>query len=480
MKLGERTKIVCTIGPVADKHDCLGQLVTAGMDVMRLNFSHGTLSEHQSRVDAIREIMIRTGKTVAIMQDLCGPKMRIGGFKNGSIILKEGDVFTLVADHKNHGPDNSGDEKHVSINYKSLPKEVKKGTHILLDDGTKKLQVLEVKGKEIITKVMVGGPLSSDQGLNVPGADLSIYSLTTKDRKDLEFGLKNKVDFIALSFVRKVDDINDLREILIKHKSNAKIIAKIETPEAVKNFDSILEATDGVMVARGDLAIEIGIEKVPLAQKMIIHKCNAVGKPVIVATQMLESMVKNPTPTRAEVSDIANAVIDGTDAVMLSEETAAGIHPVEAVKVMARVAREVEGEVYKSDTIAQHINSGDLTDMIAQSAIRTAHSAGAKFIVVLTRSGKTAQMIARYRPIEPILVMTDISESLASPILTFGCYPIVVSSLHKKNTAEIMKIVREVIIEDKIAKKGDKIVIVSGTPFAKSKNQEDSIMVETL
>ncbi len=348
MSRGEKTKIVCTVGAIADKHDCLRDLVAAGMDIMRLNFSHGSIGEHQARVDQLRTILKNEPKnTVAIMQDLCGPKIRIGNFVGCQIDLKKGDIFTLTTD------DGLGDEKHVSINYKALLHEVKVGTHIMLDDGTKKLQVVEVKGNDIITKVIIGGTLSGEKGINVPGIKLSADSLTKKDRSDLEFGIKNKVDFVALSFVREAQDIEDLREILMKNGSKAKIIAKIETTDAVRNIDSIIEATDGIMVARGDLAIEIGIEKVPMVQKIIIHKCNVAGKMVIVATQMLESMVTNASPTRAEVSDIANAVMDGTTAIMLSEETAIGIHPVEAVKVMARVAKEVEKEMYNSKGIVK-------------------------------------------------------------------------------------------------------------------------------
>jgi pyruvate kinase len=344
----EKTKIVCTIGSVADKHDCLKELVKAGMDIMRLNFSHGTLLEHKSRVNQLRKIT----DNVEIIQDLCGPKIRIGTFaggkkgnnvdngNTGSIELKKGETFTLTAREV------IGNEKIVSINYKALPHEVKVGAHIMLDDGTKKLLVHEIKGEDIITKVIIGGTLSGEKGINVPGVKLSAESLTQKDRHDLEFGIHNKVDYIALSFVREASDIAELRKILKAHGSKARIIAKIETTDAVRNIDSIIEASDGIMVARGDLAIEIGIEKVPMVQKIIIHKCNVAGKMVIVATQMLESMVTNPTPTRAEVSDIANAVMDGATAIMLSEETAVGIHPVEAVKVMSRVIREVEKEMF--------------------------------------------------------------------------------------------------------------------------------------
>ncbi len=471
MNLGKKTKIVCTIGPVTENHDHLTQLVNAGMNVMRLNFSHGDFPEHQKRVDEIRKVMKKTGKTVAILQDLCGPKIRIGTFKDGSITLHEGKTFTLTTDEFD------GTEEKVHINYAALPREVKKGSIIMLHDGTKKLEVQEVKGNDIITKVVMGGHLSGRKGVNVPGANLSVHSLTEKDRADLEFGIANKVDFVALSFVRRASDITELREILNKRGLNARIIAKIETPEAIEDFDNILAATDAVMVARGDLAIEIPTEDVPLVQKMLIHKCNMIGKPVITATQMLESMIKNPVPTRAEVSDIANAIIDGTDAIMLSEETTLGAYPVEAVRVMTKVAKRVEQEVYTRDTIAEYNESHGVTDVVSQTAVRTAHAIGASLIITLTRSGNTASMIARYRPAERILALTDSATDMAHMMLTFGCYPMTVPTFNA--VYEIMDVVRATAIENKVGKKGDKVVIVAGMPFGKS-SETNMILVETL
>ena len=331
MNLGKKTKIVCTIGPVTENLEKITELIDAGMNVARLNFSHGDFAEHQKRVDNIREAMRKTGKTLSILQDLCGPKIRIGTFKDKMITLHQGQTFTLTTDEV------EGDENKVHINYPQLPQEVKKGSIIMLQDGSKRLEVLEIKSHDIITKVMIGGSLSGRKGVNVPGANLSLSALTDKDRADVAFGVRNSVDFVTLSFVRRASDITDLRKILDDAKSDAHIIAKIETPEALDCIDEIISAADGIMIARGDLAIEIPAEEVPLVQKLIISKCNAVGKPVITATQMLESMVKNPVPTRAEVSDIANAIIDGTDAIMLSEETTLGDFPIEAVKVMTKV-----------------------------------------------------------------------------------------------------------------------------------------------
>ena len=348
MKLGKKTKIVCTIGPATESEEKLRELMDAGMNVCRLNFSHGDFAEHQKRVDNIRKITASDGRVVAIMQDLCGPKIRIGTFKDNAIMLNRGDRFTLTTD------DFEGTQEKVHINYPALPKEVKPGNLIMLQDGTKKLEVIEVKGNDIITKVISGGRLSGRKGVNVPGANLSVKSLTDKDRVDLEFGIKNNVDFVALSFVRRSSDISELREILNKAGSKAQIVAKIETPEALEDIDKIIELTDAVMIARGDLAIEIPAEEVPLVQKLIIHKCNSAGKPVITATQMLESMIKNPVPTRAEISDIANAIIDGTDAILLSEETILVEFPVAAVEIMTRVTFRVEKEVFTRDTIAEY------------------------------------------------------------------------------------------------------------------------------
>ncbi len=471
MTPGKKTKIVCTIGPVTESADKLAELVSAGMNVMRLNFSHGDFAEHQGRVDNLRKVMKESGKAVGILQDLCGPKIRIGTFQDKMITLHEGKTFTLTTDEI------EGTEERVHVNYPQLPKEVKKGTIIMLQDGTKRLEVQEVKGNDIVTTVMIGGKLSGRKGVNVPGANLSISAMTDKDKSDVEFGIKNNVDFVALSFVRRASDIRELREILDKAGSKAQIIAKIETPEALGCIDEIISLSDGLMVARGDLAIEIPAEEVPLVQKLIISKCNAVGKPVITATQMLESMIKNPVPTRAEVSDIANAIIDGTDAIMLSEETTLGDYPVEAVKIMSKVACRVESEVYTRDTITEYDESHGVTDVVSQSAVRAAHNVGAKLIVALTRSGKSARMIARYRPAERILALSDAPENLNKLMLSFGCYPMATPTF--KTVDEIMDIVRTAALDSELVKKGDKVVIVAGMPFGTAKDT-NFILVETV
>lgn len=460
MELQKKTKIVCTIGPATETKEILEKLVIAGMNVMRLNFSHGDFKEHQARVDNMRAVMEKTGKRVAIMQDLGGPKIRIGDFANGLVTLKEGQKFTLTTDKT------TGDENRVSVNYPLLPKEVKVGGFILLHDGKKKLEITDIKGNDVITKVIVGGEIKSRRGVNLPGAYLSISSITEKDRKDLEFGIKNKVDYIALSFVRRPADVKELRDILNERKSKARIISKIETPEALENIDEIIDLSDAIMVARGDLAIEIPAEDVPIAQKMLIQKCNELGKPVITATQMLESMIKSPVPTRAEVSDIANAIIDGSDAVMLSEETTLGEFPVHAVEVMTRVAKRIEQEFVDNHQVEEYENRNGVTDAVSSAVVRAANEVNAKFIVALTQTGFSARMISRYRPTQPIMALTPNEKDANKLALSFGCYPIVIDKFNNIN--DVLTVVRQFALKNKLAAKGDRIVIAGGLPFGKS------------
>jgi len=471
MNLGKKTKIVCTIGPATESEEKLKALVDAGMNVMRLNFSHGDFAEHQNRIENLKKVVQKTGKKVAVLQDLGGPKIRIGEFEKGMITLKVGQTFTLTTENI------MGDETKVYINYPLLPKEVKVGGYILVHDGKRKLQITAIKGKEIVTKVIVGGDIKSRRGVNLPGAYLSISSITDKDKKDLEFGIKNKVDFVALSFVRRPADVSELRDMLKQAKSKAGIISKIETPEALENIDEIIKLSDAIMVARGDLAIEIPAEEVPLVQKMLIQKCNALGKPVITATQMLESMIKSPVPTRAEVSDIANAIIDGTDAIMLSEETTLGDYPVEAVEMMTRIALKVEKDVYTTDSIAEYEDSHGTTDVVSQSVVLASHEVEARFIVALTESGRTARMIARYRPAERIIALTMTESTANKLMLSFGCYPVIVPKF--STISQVMNIVRKVALKEKYGSKGDKVVISGGMPFGQVK-ETNMMLVETL
>lgn len=469
----KKTKIVATIGPRTESVEMLSTLLKEGMNVMRLNFSHGDFKEHQLRVDNLGIAVKNTGIPASILQDLGGPKIRIGDFKTDSIFLKKGQTFTLTTD------DVMGDEKIVSVNYKPLPKEVKKGHIIFLNDGKKKLEVLDVKENKVICKVIVGGEMRGRRGLNLPDSDLSIKSISKKDITDLEFGLKNKVDFIALSFVRSEKDILDLRKILEKRKSNAGIIAKIETPQAIKSIDEIIKVTDGIMVARGDLAIEVPFQKVPSLQKMIIDKCNKAGKPVITATHMLESMIYNPVATRAEVSDVANAILDGTDAVMLSGETTLGEYPVEAVRVMASVAKEME-ENYLEKKIFRVGQNGDtaISDSVTSSVVKTAHDVGAKVIVALTDSGFTARMVSRHKPIPTILALSPNDFTSKKLLLSFGCQPVTVP--HYDTLEDVIKIVKEHCIKQKLAKKGDKVVIAAGVPFNTKGLSTNMLLVQAL
>jgi pyruvate kinase len=444
------------------------------MNVMRLNFSHGDFAEHKNRVLNLRNAMKKTGKHVAILQDLAGPKIRIGNFKTESITLKEGQHFTLTIDEI------EGDETRVHINYPHLPQEVAPGHIIFLHDGKKKLEVLEVNGNEVLTKVLVGGDIKGKRGVNLPDSDLSISCLTEKDRKDLMFGIENDVDFFALSFVRRPEDIDELREILEENKSKAKIIAKIETPQAIKNIDEIISKADGLMVARGDLAIEIPAEKVPFAQKEMIRKCNDAGKPVITATQMLESMIYNPVPTRAEVSDIANAILDGTDAIMLSEETTLGNYPIEAVKVMSKVAKEIELNFPERNIIHKPKNIENLvTDSITSSVVKIAHDVDAKAIISLTNTGFTSRMISRHKPRMPIFSLSSNEKSINQICLSFGCVPVHIKEW--KSVNESFDIVRKICLENAVAKEGDRVVIACGAHDPKHSHKETNmVLVETI
>lgn len=469
----KKTKIVVTIGPHTESVEMLSKLLKAGMNVMRLNFSHGDFVEHQARVDNLKEASKKTGLSAAILQDLGGPKIRIGDFKTESVFLKKDQTFTLTTE------DIIGDENIVSVNYKPLTKEVKSGHLIFLNDGKKKLEVKKIEGNKVICKVLVGGEMRGRRGVNLPNSDLSIKSISKKDIADLEFGLKNKVEYFALSFVRSAEDIVELREILKKRKSDAGIIAKIETPQAIKNIDEIISLSDAIMVARGDLAIEVPFEKVPSLQKMIISKCNIAGKPVITATHMLESMIKSPIATRAEVSDVANAILDGTDAIMLSGETTLGDYPVEAVNVMSSIAKEVEYD-YPERAIIRTGKSGDTdtSDSVTSSVVKTANDVGAKVIVALTDSGFTARMISRHKPKAVILALSPSARTSSKLSLVFGCSSVTVERYD--TLLDVFKIVRERCLKAKLVKKGDKVVIAAGVPFNTKGLSTNMLVVQTI
>ncbi|MFT5180064.1 MAG: pyruvate kinase [Candidatus Paceibacteria bacterium] len=476
MTTKKKTKIVATIGPKTESEEMLSKLIKGGLNVIRLNFSHGDFAEHQNKIDNGRKASKKLGIPVAFLQDLGGPKIRIGTFGDDPdqrITLKKGQTFTLSTKQC------IGTDKKVFVSYTKLPKEIKVGGKILLDDGKKELKVTNIKGTDITTKVIIGGDTKGRRGVNLPDAELTISSLTKKDREDLKFGIDNKVDFIALSFVRKPKDISDLRIILEKAGSKAGIIAKIETPQAIAAIDEIIELSDGIMVARGDLAIEVPAEEVPLLQKMIIRKCNRAGIPVITATQMLESMISSPVPTRAEVSDIANAILDGTDAIMLSEETTLGEYPLESVEVMDRVSRRVESDYLREQLLIDEIYNDvvGIGSAVTSGAVYTADEVGADHIVCLTETGYSARMVSRYKPYQDIHAFTPTESTFQKLILNFGVTPVAIKRF--KSLEDVLKTVQKHFLDNKIANKGDKIVVVSGWPFGKSV-ESNIIAVETL
>jgi pyruvate kinase len=459
-KYFKKTKIVATIGPVSEKPVILAKMIKAGVNVARLNFSHGDHVEHIQRIKFIKEATKKAGQDIAILQDLGGVKIRIGDFAVGRIMLKKGQKFTLTTRRI------LGNSERVYINYKKLPNEIEKGQEILLDDGTKKLLVTKVDKVEIETKVLVGGMIRSRRGVNIPGARLSCDALTPKDKKDVNFGIENDVDFMALSFVRSAKDIVQLKNILKRKKSTIKIIAKIETPEAIEDIDNIISVADGIMIARGDLAIEVPASDVPHLQKMIVEKCNIVGKPVIVATQMLESMISTPTPTRAEVTDVANAIFDGADAVMLSAESAVGEYPVETVKMMSEIAVRTEKELVCRIIQDNEEHMTRTVNAVSHSAIQIAQDIDASAIVALTESGFSARKIARYRPARPIIALTPHKHTYRHLQLTFGVISYVISDFGtvEKTITQTKKFVQK----NKHAKKNQKIVFVAGLPFGQS------------
>jgi pyruvate kinase len=471
----KKTKIVATIGPASEGEATLQSMMEAGLDVVRLNFSHGDHVEQGNRVIRVRRVAKRIGRDIAILQDLCGPKIRLGDFSTPTITLIPGEQFTLTT------KECVGDVTRSFISYKYLPKEVKPGDPIMLNDGKQRLVVESIKGTDVVCRVEVGGEMKGRRGVNIPTGCQSIDCLTEKDRFDVTFGLKHKVDFFALSFVRKASDVHELRTILNTAKSTAGIIAKIETPQAVKDIDAIIEASDGIMVARGDLAVEMSPEQVPIIQKMIIKKCNCAGKPVITATQMLESMTRATIPTRAEVSDVANAILDGTDAVMLSEETAVGVNPLEVIKVMARVAGHVEGDLLHRELLtrrrASQGISGVVTDAVTSSAVHAAEAVGAHAIVALTLTGSTARMLSRHKPYQSVIALSPSDVVCRKLALSFAIRPMHIKK--PKRLDDALEIVRRHFIKQGIGKSGESVVVVSGQPFGKAVGT-NTILVERL
>jgi pyruvate kinase len=423
-----KTKIICTLGPASESPDIIRKMILAGMNVARLNFSHGTHSDHKSKIEAIRQVSKEIGKPVAILQDLAGPKIRIGEIETGSVELESGAEFVLT------NRDVPGSGKEVSINYDNLPDIVEPGDKVLLSDGTIELKVNETTGNDIRCNVITGGKLSSKKGINIPVHALDICCFTDKDKEDLAFGIENGVDLVAHSFVRTAGDIEEVKGYISGRRSTIPVIAKIENSEAIQNIDKILKVVDGIMVARGDLGVEIPIEKVPIVQKSLINKSNAIGKPVITATHMLKSMVHDPRPTRAEVTDVANAILDGTDAVMLSEETAIGDYPERAIKVLARTALNTETSHLFHSLIERFRNYKPHSnrEALGLGVCNVADDMKASAIITYTKSGYTAKLVSRYRPVQVIIAVTPFVKTYRYLSSIWGVIPVLEENIEDK------------------------------------------------
>jgi pyruvate kinase len=458
-----KTKIVCTLGPASDSPEMIRKLILAGMNVARLNFSHGDYEEHGARIRTIREAVKELGRNVAILLDTKGPEIRVGKLKEEPIELVQGDTIILTTE------DILGDKDRIPVSYKDLPNDVAPGATILLDDGLIGLTALDVRGSEIVCRINNGGMLKSRKSVNVPGVKVNLPGITDKDRADILFGIEQGVDYIAASFVRKAQDVLEIRQILEEHNAtHIQIIAKIENQEGVDNLDEILQVADGLMVARGDLGVEIPAEQVPLVQKMMIRKCNLAGKPVITATQMLDSMQRNPRPTRAEASDVANAILDGTDALMLSGETAAGKYPVESVETMARIAERAETAIEHRDVLLRQSRDQQksITEAISQAVASSALDLDAQAILTATESGFTARMVSKYRPKAPIIAVTPHEGVMRQLALIWGVVPVKGEMVN--NTDEMFEMAIQAAVSGGHVKLGDLVVITAGVPVGRS------------
>ena len=452
----KKTKRVCTQGPATERPGVIDALIEKGMNCARFNFSHGDHEEHLNRIKMVREAAKRAGKVVSLVLDTKGPEMRLGEFKNGSVMLKKGSQFVLTYD------DVPGDETHVSVNHKLLYTEVKPGDTLLLSDGLVALKVDEIRGKDIVTVVQNSGKMSTKKRVAAPGVPLGLPPISEQDADDIIFGIEQDMDFVAASFIQRADDVTAIRKLITEHGGHMEIIPKIENLEGVKNFDDILAVSDGIMVARGDLGVEIPAEDVPLIQKDIIQKCNKAGKPVIVATQMLESMITNPRPTRAEVADVANAILDGTDAIMLSGETAQGNYPVEAVETMSRVARRIEGSLHYRSLLSERgiYRLDNITDAVAHATVQMAYELSAGEIIAPTESGYTAKAISRYRPKADIVAYTTNEQVARHLNLRWGVYSVIG---HKWNDEdEMISAATSAAVKGGLAHRGDVTIITSG------------------
>lgn len=454
-----KTKIVCTMGPNLFEKHLIAPLMKAGMNVARFNFSHGTYETHQHYYDEVCRIRNELGLPVATMLDTKGPEIRVRSFKNGRVTLQNGQLFTLTTDEV------EGDEERVSITYKELPQDIAVGSSILIDDGLIGMQVERIDGADIVCRVLNGGVVSNNKGVNIPNAHLSMPFISEKDHQDILFAIKNGYDFIAASFTRCADDIMQIRHILQENNCHTiNIIAKIENMEGVENIDEILRVVDGVMVARGDLGVEVPLEDVPSLQKKLIQRGIAAGKPVITATQMLDSMIKNPRPTRAEATDVANAIYDGTSAIMLSGESAVGAYPVEAVETMVRIALRAEADMdyirrFSRDTSA----STDVTNAISHATVTSAHDLNASAIITVTKSGSTARILSRYRPACVIVGCTTEKHVWRQLALSWGTVPLMIAE--ESNTDDLFEHAVDAAVQNGLVHDGELVVLTAGVPL---------------
>ena len=451
------SKIVCTIGPASRSPRIIERLLHAGMDVARLNFSHSSHADHAQSIALLRAAAIKQQKPIAVLADLQGPKIRTGPLAGGSpVLLRSGQRFVITTARV------LGDSTRVSTIFRPLPREVHRGDRILLSDGLIELRVEQVRGQEVITEVINGGALGEHKGINLPGIQLRVPALTQKDRADLVFALKHGVNYIAVSFVRRPEDVVLAKSLIRRAGKDTPVIAKLEKPEAIENLDAILRVADGVMVARGDLGVEMNPERVPVVQKMIIARARQVRRPVITATQMLESMTENPRPTRAEASDVANAIFDGSDAVMLSAETASGKYPVESVSMMARIIEEAEASITEFPRPAPQ-EKLKVAETVAELVCHASRELHMKLIAVFTHSGFTARLVSRYRPLVPIVSFSPEAETRRRMALIWGVYPPTIPNVRKVDG--LAEVAEKRLLEERHVRKGDVIGIVAGTPM---------------
>lgn len=458
-----KTKIICTLGPATDDPEVLRQLMLSGMDVARINMSHQNHDCHRQRIDLVKKLRDELHLPIAILIDTKGPEIRLGTFRTPKVELHAGDTFTLTTEQL------EGDDTIASISFAGLPKDVFPGGHILIDDGLINLKVLSTTDQTITCSVINGGTVSANKGINVPGVQLSMPFMSERDRADIAFACEVEADFIAASFTRRADDILQIRQELQKNGNHAiRIIAKIENAEGVDNIDDILKVSDGIMVARGDMGVEIALEEIPSLQKILIHKGYNAGLQVITATQMLDSMMKNPRPTRAEATDVANAIYDGTSAIMLSGETAAGAYPVEAVKTMARIAERTEQDInYQKRFLSRDVQEApNVTNAISHATVTTAHDLGAAAIITVTKSGATARMISKFRPACPIICCTTNPVAQRQMNLSWGVIPLMAEE--KNNMDELFDHAVDCAVQANYLSSGDLVVITAGAPLGVS------------